>query len=370
MKKLNEILDFTKPIIYIDIEATSNQKKLKILQLSAIVVENNKIIKTFDMWSNPNEYISDKVLNLLNKKRNFFLKQKPNKFLLREFIKFIDQNKQVVCFGNYDQRIMDYQYKTIKKKPIKLIDIQKDFFNKFISKNKISISLSSLADAFSISNTQSFQHDALLDTHMLYNVIKNSKEIESEKNLKKIISNELIKPRKKNYRKNSDLKISKEYHKLKKDSNISYYDLKINKKYIDHIEKKRYISSVNFLAKKYSHKGELIIEIEKQFFFKKNEQQNIEKNLEWFFKKFNDLFFKDSIIIYNKNFNLFLEYFKKKNGWLPIFYYIPNEYVSYYAKEILGSEKTNYIFDKETSQKLFLLIRQKSNNLAKKIEVK
>ena len=49
MNTLKKIIEFEKLIVYIDIEATEKNNKPRTLQLSALLVKNNKIIKQFNM---------------------------------------------------------------------------------------------------------------------------------------------------------------------------------------------------------------------------------------------------------------------------------------------------------------------------------
>ncbi|MGL5246476.1 MAG: exonuclease domain-containing protein [Mycoplasmoidaceae bacterium] len=359
MQTLREIIDFNKPAVYLDIEATGFKNKHKFLQLSAIVVKNNEIVDEFNMWSNPHSYISKHVLNLLNKKNNFFLNQKSNKTLLNEFIKFSSKYEQFICFGTYDQKIINYQYSTMKKEPLNLIDIQSKFFNNILNK-KISLSLSLLAEALSINNTQKKEHDALLDAKMLYNVVNYSLEIDNIENFKKMICGELIKPRKKVYR-NKSFKQTKKPLLLSKDSDYVYFDLKINKNNLDNSTKEKYISNIQFIAKKFSCKGDLLKEFTKNISFQKDEQDILNKNINWIFKKFQDIFFENSILIINRNFDLFLTYYQLINDFLPSYYYIFYGNLSMYVLDILKINKSDFINDNNLMNKLISIIRQKWN---------
>ncbi|MGL5640576.1 MAG: exonuclease domain-containing protein [Mycoplasmoidaceae bacterium] len=360
MQKLREIINFDKPVVYLDIEATIFKKDHRVLQLSAIVVNKNHIVDEFNMWSNPNCPISKHVLDLLKKDNNFFLSQRSNNYLLNEFIKFSSKYDQFICFGSYDQEIINYQYSTIKKKPIKLIDIQDNFFNKLLKNNKSSLSLSLLAEALSINNTQRKEHDALLDAKMLFNVVNFSLEIDNIENLKKMIYGELIKPRRKVYRKNSS-KETKKALLLSNDWDYVYFDLKINKKNLDDTTKEKYVSSINFIAKKFSSKGVLLKEFKKDISFQKHEQDIFEKNINWIYKKFQDIFFGNSIIIVNKSFSLFLKNYFSTNKLLPSYYYISYENLLLYVSDILKINNIDFINDNDLMNKLISIIRPKWN---------
>ncbi|MGL5591168.1 MAG: exonuclease domain-containing protein [Mycoplasmoidaceae bacterium] len=360
MQTLREIINFDKPVIYLDIEATIFENNHRVLQLAAIVVKNNEIVDEFNMWANPNSPISKHVLALVNKDNNFFLSQRSNIFLLKEFVKFASKYDQFICFGSYDQEIMKYQYSTIKKEPIKLIDIQDKFFNKLLKNNKSSLSLSLLAEALSINNTQKKEHDALLDAKMLFNVVNYSLEIDNIENLKKMIYGELIKPRRKLYRKNSS-KENKKTLSLSKDWDYVYFDLKINKKNYDDSSKEKYVSSINFVAKKFSSKGVLLKEFTKNISFAKHEQDILDKNINWIYKKFQDIFFVNSIIIVNKSFSSFVKYYFSMTGSLPSYYYISYENLSSYVSDILKINNNEFINDNDLMNKLISIIRPKWN---------
>ncbi|MGL4616787.1 MAG: exonuclease domain-containing protein [Mycoplasmoidaceae bacterium] len=360
MQALREIINFNKSVVYLDIEATRTKNEHNLLQLSAIVVNNGTIVDEFNMWSNPNCNISKHVLTLLNKEKNFFLSQRSNFYLLKEFIKFSSKYDQFICFGSYDQEIINYQYSKIKKKPIYLIDIQSNFFDKLLKNNNISLSLSLLAEALSINNTQKKEHDALLDAKMLFKVVNYSLEIDNIENLKKMIYGELIKPKKKVYRKNSS-KQTKKPLSLSKDWDYVYFDLRINKENIDNLTKEKYVSNINFTAKKFSNKGILLKELIKNISFEKDEQDILQKNLNWLYKKFQDIYFENSIIIINKNFNLFTKYYESINKFLPSYYYIYYENLSLYISEVLKINNSDFINDNNLMNKLISIIRPKWN---------
>ena len=361
MNTLKKIIDFEKPIVYIDIEATENNNKPRILQLSALLVKDNKIIKEFNMWSNPETHISEHVLWMLKKRADFFSNKKPNYFVFNEFVNFISGYDQIVCFGNYDQKIIDYQCKINEKKEIKLIDIQNSFYCKFLNNRKISLSLSLLADALSIDNTQKKEHNALLDAKMLFKVVSFSLEIERMENFEKIVYGELISPKKKKYRNMKHSRKVEESFLFSKDNEYVYFYLKINRILKENSLNEKYISSIKFITKKYSSKGVLLNKIDKDIQFKEHEQDIVEKNIEWIFKKFNDIYFKNSIIITRGNFKDFLNYYEKKYKSLPLNYYISYEILSWYVSNVMKEKQKDFINDDDFMSKLISRIRQKWN---------
>lgn len=105
-------------IIVLDIETTGLHliKGDKIVEISCLKIENNKIIDQFHSFINPEKKVSKEAFNI-HKLSNQFLKDKPkfDEKIALKFIKFIDDSTLMVHKANFDLPFINVQISQIKR---------------------------------------------------------------------------------------------------------------------------------------------------------------------------------------------------------------------------------------------------------------
>lgn len=163
-------------IVFMDLEADSakwkQRSKAELLQLSGVKTFNGEIVGKFNEYCF-NEKISKKISNLLRKEREWFNNKqfKSPKEVYKLFYEFSKECK-VYNFGSFDSLVFKTIYKKYFKKynNIKLIHLED--FNKKIE-NKIKIKNQSLINIAKILNIDiKEEHNALLDSILLFKIFK------------------------------------------------------------------------------------------------------------------------------------------------------------------------------------------------------
>ncbi|MGL4769031.1 MAG: 3'-5' exonuclease [Mycoplasmoidaceae bacterium] len=363
-KNLWDILDFNKPIIYLDIESSQLvSKKPRIIQIAAINVLNDKVIDEINYWSNPMWKVEKRILRMVGRTQSFLDQKKSNKFVYHKILEFIGDIEQVIVFGDYDQVILDYNASFHSLKQIKVIDIQEAFYNKLISIKNCQISLKSLAYSLGLDNMIPVDnvHNAILDARMLFKVINASLSYDTSDLLNKIFIG-MLRPKKEDYRKSSYNDIQFKNFFIKKNFKINYLNISINNTY----EK----DENNLLTNKYviikceffqiSNDAIITNNLKQQHQFKGDgagEDEKKQKIINEFCLTIIKEYMNNVIFIYENNFNLLINNFQNHYGKLPVYYYIPIIYLKAY---LLKMKKVNnledFFHDEEVIKNIFKII--------------
>lgn len=356
--KIDDIIDFSKAIIYLDIESSQCRGVPKIIQIAGLKIENNKIIDKINLWSNPKEKVSEHILNMVNRSQEFLNGKKSNAYVYKEFLQFSNGIEQIVVFGDFDQRVLDFQSERYSLPSVKLINIQDDFFTKIIKSKTCKISLSSIASIFNIEDYQKDVHNALLDSYMLFNVVQATKKSDVDDLHKKMLFS-MIKPRKKIYGNKSEIKIEKVEFKLDLNFKLNYFNIEIQKELIPEHEL-TYIKRIKCTIKQFHQNGKISKELEKEHFFNFDNQNEVEVKINEFCQIIIAEYEKNSIFIYQNNFKYYINSFLKNNNSLPIYNYIPSSCFEFYVKNIYEMDSIiEFFMNKKLFESLISLIKHK-----------
>lgn len=240
---------FSKYLTFIDIEATDDESDRKMIQFSGIKTTlNGDIIEEIDIMINPEQELSDYIINLL-KLDNEKLQNYPNFNEIHKQILVFLENSTIISFGDFDYKFLKKAFRDIE------YDFNWPYFDcQFEIKKESGISTNaSLSNLFRIINghiDKKYLHNALYDAYMLYVVYFEFKNMTNDE-LKFAVEISQLIPRISNP-KNTIFSTYDFQHIIKNQPNshsqlyvtklvISYFETKINKrkvirKYIDEIE--------------------------------------------------------------------------------------------------------------------------------------
>ena len=163
-------------LTFIDIEATDKSKERKMIQFSGFRVETDNSIKTIDIILNPEQELSNQIINLLKTDNETLSQYKTLNEEKENILEFL-HDSVVVTFGAFDYPFLQNQFESVGINfDQEHFDLQK--FLKQYSKNEVS--LSNLHSLIVTSTNIKMQHDALYDAQMLMEVYYKVLELPEE----------------------------------------------------------------------------------------------------------------------------------------------------------------------------------------------
>ncbi len=191
MFELKEIIDFDKPISFIDIEADGCAIKPKVIQIAVVKTNGpNSEPTIFNEYSNPECNLAPRIKEMLQTDESKLEIYPNNKEVMQRFYEFV-KGSQVIYFGGYDECILKHQLTKEVFNEMIMIDIQKEFFEKF-TKNIHAPGIASLCYSIDRVHDTSIKHDALVDAYALKSII-DAYQTYDPKEIKTKLWNTLIK---------------------------------------------------------------------------------------------------------------------------------------------------------------------------------
>lgn len=364
---LDKILDFTKTIIYLDIESTQHSFLApKIIQIAAIKTINHQIIDEMNYWSDPRQKIEPRILKMVGKNQDFFNNKKSNSFVYQKLLEFIGKNEQIVVFGDYDQVVLNFQAKRFLASKINLIDIQKLFYSKIINSQRNQISLRLAAISLGVEDLQKEVHDALLDSKMLFYIVEASR-VANLVDLRNNFLLSMIIPRKKEFRANKDFQIRKVNLDFDVNFKLNYFTINYHKKIIPNEEssdQKTFINKIDCEFYQFNQNPKEHLKVIYNHEFNELNQDSIQQKIQEFCLEVIDNYMKDSIFIYKSGFQDLCEIFRKEYNALPGYYYIPYGHFELYIKDIHGITSIKSLLANPVKLSLILeIIKSKISNI-------
>lgn len=364
---LEKILDFSKPIIYLDIE--SSQRYFfnpKIIQIAAIKTFNHEIIDEINYWSKPNQKVEPRILKMVGKTQAFLDNKKSNSFVYSKMVDFIGETTQIVVFGDYDQVVLNFQAKKHSLDQITLIDIQKLFYSKVINSKKNQISLRLAAVSLGIEDLQKYVHDALLDARMLFLIVEATRTTDPNL-LRRGFLFSMVTPRLKEFHANKDFNIRKVNFDVNNDFKLNYFTMTSLKKNIFDEDKtllKRYTYKIDCEFYQFNQDPSKNVQIIDSHDFTEFSQDKIISKQQDFCLKIIDNHMRNSIFIYKDGFQYIYETFRQEYNALPAHYYIPYGHFELFIKDIQDVSSVKKLFKDPVKLSLMLqMIKTKILNI-------
>lgn len=168
------IVEFPSDYTVVDIETTGlSPGKCEIIEISALKVRNDKIIKSFSSLVKPSKKIDSFIMNLTGITNDMVVAAPKIKTVLPDFMEFVENDFILGHNVNFD---INFIYDNLKKY------YKKDFKNDFVDTMRLSRihcnlkkhNLKTLAKYYNISLQG--HHRALVDCEITYNVYMNIKK--------------------------------------------------------------------------------------------------------------------------------------------------------------------------------------------------
>ncbi len=170
MFELKDVIDFNKPVSYIDIEADGCAIKPRVVQIAVVQTNGlNDEVKIFNEYSNPECILAPRIREMLQTDESKLEIYPNNKEVMERFREFV-KGSQVIYFGGYDESILKHQLTKEIFDTMIMIDVQRSFFEKF-TKNVHAPGIASLCYSIGRVHDTSIKHDALTDAYALKSII-------------------------------------------------------------------------------------------------------------------------------------------------------------------------------------------------------
>ena len=165
-----------KNLTFIDIEATDKSKDRRMIQFSGIRVDANQNFSTIDIILNPEQELSNQIINLLKTDNETLAKFKTLNEEKEKILEFL-KDSVVITFGAFDYPFLKEQFNLVG------VEYEQEHFDlqKFLKKySRNEVSLSNLHSLIVQKTNTKLQHDALYDAEMLMDVYYKVLELPEE----------------------------------------------------------------------------------------------------------------------------------------------------------------------------------------------